>query len=199
MAERVLRIDELPLEPRSERASGWWGMLVLIVTEGALFLHMQFSYYYLFSQSKGPWPPSGPLALKIALPNTFILIASSVAIFIAERMVRKDRQSKLLGWLWVGIVLGVVFVALQVKEWLNKPFNVASHAFGSLYYVVTGFHMAHVVVGLMMLIAVLIWAWRGDFAPGRHVTVTAVSYYWHFVDVVWLSVFFSFYLWPLLT
>jgi cytochrome c oxidase subunit III len=199
MAERTLRIDELPLEPKSQRASGWWGMLVLIVTEAALFLHMQFSYYYLYSQSTGPWPPDGPLALKIALPNTFVLIASSVAIFIAERMVRKNLQSRLVGWLAAGIVLGLVFVGLQVAEWLNKPFNIGSHAFGSLYYVITGFHMTHVVVGLMMLLAVLIWAWRGDFAPGRHVTVTAVGYYWHFVDVVWITVFFSFYFWPLLT
>jgi heme/copper-type cytochrome/quinol oxidase subunit 3 len=198
MAESIINTDQLPVEPKTARASGWWGMLVLIVTEAALFLHMQFSYYYLFSQSAGPWPPNGPLALKIALPNTFILIASSIALFIAERAIRKGRQSRLTGWLLVSILLGLIFVALQVSEWLNKPFNISSHAFGSLYYVITGFHMLHVAVGLVMLIAVLIWAWRGDFAPGRHLAVSTTSYYWHFVDVVWITVFFSFYLWPLL-
>ena len=113
-----------------------------------------------------------------------------------ERAIRIGEQSKLAGWLLASIVLGFIFVGLQVTEWLNKPFSISSHAFGSLYYVITGFHMAHVAVGLIMLIAVLIWAWRGDFAPGRHLAVTTTSYYWHFVDVVWISVFFSFYLWP---
>lgn len=198
MAETALSIERLPLEPKTELASGWWGMLVLIVSEAALFGLLEFSYYYLFTQSKTAWPPQGPLPLKIALPNTLILILSSVAVYGAERAIRRGDKAALAGRLLLGIALGIVFVGLQIKEWLSKPFSLTSHAFGSLYYLVTGFHMAHVLVGLLMLIAILVWSYRGYYRAGSHLQVTATGYYWHFVDVVWITVFFAFYVWPLL-
>jgi len=198
MAEASIYTTRLPLEPRNELASGWWGIIALIVTEGALFALLEFSYYYVFSQSTAPWPPDGPLPLKIALPNTFVLILSSVAVFAAERACRRGNLAAVTARLLIGIVLGLAFVGLQVMEWMNKPFNPTSHTFGSLYYLITGFHMAHVVVGLMMLIAVMIWSHRGYYDAGKHLQVTTTSYYWHFVDAVWVTVFFAFYLWPIL-
>ncbi|MEP7245339.1 MAG: cytochrome c oxidase subunit 3 [Gammaproteobacteria bacterium] len=164
----------------------------------AICTRAHFSYSYLFSQA---WTLAAerPACAQDCAANTFVLIASSVAVFTGERALRKGQQWRLSGWMLVAIVLGAIFVGLQVLEWMNKPFNVRSHAFGSLYYIITGFHMAHVAVGLVMLIAVLIWVWRREFAPGRHITVTITAYYWHFVDVVWISVFFNFYLWPLLS
>ena len=198
MAETAIAIERLPLEPKTELASGWWGMILLIVTEAALFSLLEFSYYYLFSQSKLAWPPEGPLPLRLALPNTLVLILSSVAVFGAERAVRRGNSAALCSRLLLGIALGVVFVGLQITEWLNKPFNPTSHAFGSLYYVITGFHMAHVAVGLIMLAAVMVWSYRGYYGADSHLQVTTTSYYWHFVDVVWITVFFAFYLWPIL-
>jgi cytochrome c oxidase subunit 3 len=199
MADASVAIQRLPVAPAGPLASGWWGMIMLIITEAALFMYLLFSYYYLFAQSAARWPPDGPLGLKVALPNTLILILSSAAVFAAERSIRRNELSSMLWRLGLGIVLGFVFVGLQLMEWINKPFSISSHAFGSLYYVITGFHMAHLLIGLLMLIAVLVWASRGHYAAGRHLAVTTTGYYWHFVDAVWLAVFFSFYLWPRLT
>jgi cytochrome c oxidase subunit III len=199
MADSVLPMERLPVAPASTLASGWWGMVMLIITEAALFMYLLFSYYYLAAQSTAHWPPDGQLALKVALPNTFILLLSSVAVAAAERAIRRNELSSMLWRLALGIALGALFAGLQVTEWLTKPFNIGTHAFGSLYYVITGFHMAHLVVGLLMLIAVWIWASRGCYASGRHLAITTTGYYWHFVDAVWLAVFFSFFLWPRMT
>jgi cytochrome c oxidase subunit 3 len=87
---------------------------------------------------------------------------------------------------------------VQVFEWKAKTYSLTSGSYGSLYFTVTGFHMAHVIVGLLMLIAVWIWSALGLFNPRRHLPVSISSIYWHFVDVVWLAVFFSFYLSPYL-
>ena len=193
-------IEGLPLAPRGQLASGWWGMVMLIVTEAALFSALLFSYYYVFAQhADRPWPPDGLLGLKVALPNTIVLILSSVAVAWSERAMQRGDRRKVVWGLAVGIVLGFVFVALQALEWSSKPFNWRSHTFGSLYYTITGFHMLHVAVGLLMLLVVCIWSARGRYSRTDHLGLTTTSYYWHFVDVVWITVFFSFYLWPRLT
>jgi heme/copper-type cytochrome/quinol oxidase subunit 3 len=190
-------ISGLPVAPRGPLASGWWGMVMLIVTEAALFSGLLFSYYYVFAQhANRPWPPEGPLALKVALPNTIILILSSIAVALSERAMRRAKRSKVAAPLAVAIALGIVFTTLQGYEWSTKPFNLTSHTFGSLYYVITGFHMLHVLAGLLMLICVLIWSVRGLYNPTDYLGLTTTGYYWHFVDLIWLSVFFSFYIWP---
>jgi len=153
------RISGLPVAPSGDRASGWYGMLTVIATEGALFSYLLFTYFYLGSQSVNPWPPYGKLRLTIAASNT---------------------------------------ATLQVVEWSNKPFTLSSDAYGSLYFTVTGFHIAHVVVGLVILALLLVWSFLGYFSQERHLRVTIGIVYWHFVDAVWLCVFTTFYLTPYL-
>ena len=92
--------------------------------------------------------------------------------------------------------MGAAFVAIQGLEWENQTFSLSSSAYGSLFFIVTGFHMAHVVVGLLLLIAVAVWSFRGYFGPARSAPVSIVAIYWHFVDAVWVTVFFMFYLTP---
>jgi len=87
---------------------------------------------------------------------------------------------------------------VQGFEWKAKKFSLASGSYGSLYFTITGFHMAHVIAGLAMLSAVLIWSVLGYFNPRRHAPVSISSIYWHFVDAVWLAVFFTFYVSPYL-
>ena len=103
-------------------------------------------------------------------------------------------------WLLVSLVLGAVFVGVQLLEWKGKPYTISSHPYGSLYVTTTGFHMAHVAVGLVGLALAAIWCARGYFDQRRHVPLLVVSAYWHFVDAVWLTVFFTYYvtprLWP---
>jgi heme/copper-type cytochrome/quinol oxidase subunit 3 len=83
-----------------------------------------------------------------------------------------------------------------VVEYSHKQFTPATDAYGSLFFTITGFHGAHVAVGLLMIAVVAVRAWLGHFSERRHLAVTNVSWYWHFVDVVWLAVFTSLYLSP---
>jgi cytochrome c oxidase subunit III len=188
----------LPVGSFDHRASGWTGMLALIATEGALFVFLLFSYYYVAMQPQsGAWPPEA-VQLRLALPNTIILLASSVAAWWGERSVRRGATGQVLAGLGVAIVLGTVFVVIQVFEWKGRSFSISSHPYGSLYFTITGFHMAHVVAGLFVLLALMLWSGLGYFGPRRDAAVSIGVIYWHFVDAVWLAVFFTFYLTPLL-
>lgn len=196
MADVLVPAEPLPVAPVGRRASGWYGMLLLIATEAALFIYLLFSYFYLGSQQPGPWPPSGPPALGIASANTLILLASSVTAWWGQRGIAKGSRGRLLVGLALSLVLGALFVGVQVHEWLSKSFTPATDAYGSLYFTITGLHIAHVVVGLLILACLLIWTAMGRFSAGRYVHVAVGVLYWHFVDAVWLVVFASLFLTP---
>ena len=196
---RRLTIERMFIGSIGRRASGWWGMVTLIATEASLFAYLLFSYYYFAVQYGRPWLPAELPSFRLSAPNTVILILSSVAVWFAEHGIRHNRRGRLVLGLLVGLILGVVFVGIQIREWLDKPFTYASHAYGSLYFTVTGFHMAHVVVGLVVLLALLVWSALGYFDRERLAPVTIGAIYWHFVDAVWLTVFFTFYITPYLS
>jgi heme/copper-type cytochrome/quinol oxidase subunit 3 len=196
MSELVLKPTELPTGSIRRRASGWWGMLGLILSEAALFAYLLFSYYYIAIQPhSASWPPVMP-ELKLSLPNTAILLVSSVAVWWGEHALKAGARGRHIAGTAIGFVLGSVFVAIQLLEWKNKPFSISSHAYGSLYFTITGFHMAHVVAGLLILGAITVWSALGYFGPFRNAAVAAGSIYWHFVDAVWLVIFFTFYIAP---
>ena len=197
MSEVALRERVLPIGSFGRKSSGWFGVWTLVLTETAIFAYLLFSYFYLASQANGDWPLGGVPSLKLALPNTFILLLSSVALIWAERSgARRGRRWQLLGGLALSLILGIVFVIVQLREWQGKPFSVRSGTYGSSYFTVTGFHLAHVVVGLLILFALFIWALRGYFDAQRHAPLTIGAIYWHFVDVVWLIVFTALYIVP---
>ena len=178
------------------RAPGWWAMVWTIATEAALFAFLLFSFFYLGSQSRSAWPPTGPLALELALPNTIILILSSVAYMWGERGIRAGNRTRLRAGLRIAFVLGLIFVIIQAIEWKHLPFGVQDQAFGSMFYTITGFHGAHVIVGLLMNLFVQADAERGVYTRESHLAVTNAGMYWHFVDIVWLFVFASLYISP---
>ena len=194
----TLRIGRLPVGMIGKRTSGWWGMMMLIIAEGILFAYLLFSYYYFAFHYGRAWLPAELPAFKLSAPATVILILSSVAVWFGERGLHKGSRATLLGGLGVGIVLGAIFVGIQIKEWMGKGFTIASHSYGSTYFTVTGFHMAHVVGGLLVLCVVALWAALGYFDRHRGSAVSIGAIYWHFVDVVWLSIFFTFYATPYL-
>lgn len=198
MADTTLDLHPLPVGSVGRHASGWWGMLCAVATEAALFAYLLFCYYYLTVQAVAPWPPDGLPRLKIALPNTFVLIASSIAVWWGERGIRHGNKARLCIGLALGLVLGSLFVGLQLLEWHNKPFSFTSGPFGSLYFTITGFHLAHVMVGIATLACLAIWGALGYFDQTRHAAVSIGAVYWHFVDVVWLFVFSTFYITPYL-
>jgi cytochrome c oxidase subunit III len=198
-AEQLLQDEALPVGSIGRRSNGWWAMLFIMLTEGALFAYLLFAYYYLAVQPHtGPWPPNGAPSLHLALPNTLLLLASSVAAWWGERGIESGRSGRLAIGLAAALVLGTAFVGVQLAEWHAKPFGIASNSYGSLYFTITGFHMAHVVAGLLMLAAVLAWCLIGMFDRWRNTPVAVSVVYWHFVDAVWLAVFFTFYITPYL-
>lgn len=198
MTDTAIRRRPLPIGVIGTHSGGWWGMVGLILTEGALFVYLLFSYYYFAVQlHPAPWPPELP-SVRLSLPNTIILLLSSVAVWWGERGTRHgNRLAQLLG-LGIGLILGIIFVGIQLLEWKAKSFSLSSGSYSSLFFTVTGFHMAHVVVGILILAAVLLWSALGYFGPVRSSPVTTGAIYWHFVDAVWLTVFFTFYITPYL-
>jgi cytochrome c oxidase subunit III len=197
MSDAMFDKHMLPVGSVGHKTFGWWGMMTVIMTEASLFAYLLFAYYYFAAQYGRDWIPELP---KFAMsgPNTAILIASSVAVWWGEEGVKRDaRASQLIG-LAGGILLGVLFVTIQMLEWRQKPFNLHSTSYGSSFFITTGFHMAHVAVGILMLAAVLLWSALGYFDKERHATISIVAVYWHFVDLVWLTIFFTFYVTPYL-
>jgi cytochrome c oxidase subunit 3 len=195
----VMQLDRpLPVGSEGKRAGGWWGLLALIVTEGALFGYLLFSYFYLASQTQQHWPPEGLPPLGIASLNTAILLASSVFVWAGERCIRRSQLQWSLASMALAILLGAGFVMIQFREWSHKSYDMTTNLYDSLYFTITGFHLLHVIVGLAILFLLLLWTALGYFDDRRYAAVTIGGVYWHFVDVVWLFVFTTLYLTPYL-
>jgi cytochrome c oxidase subunit 3 len=199
MADASFVARPLPIRGTHWQSTAWWGMAFLILTEGSLFAYLFFSYFYLASQSTGPWPPSGPPDLRNASINTVLLLSSSGVAWWGERGIASGNARRLSIGLVLTIVLGIVFMTIQGREWASRTFAFSSNSYSSLYFVITGFHGAHVIVGLLMLCALLVWNLMGRFSRGWHLQVSVGIVYWHFVDLVWLAVYAALYLSPRLS
>ncbi len=191
---------KLPVGAIDRRATGWWAMIFVVFTEASLFAYLLFSYYYLAVQPHlpGTFPQGGTPSLTLALPDTIILLLSSAAVAWAQFNIERNDKRYLVWGLGIAAMLGMIFVAIQYFEWVGKPFTLASTPYSSLYFTVTGFHVAHVVAGVFMLWSLFAWSAMGYFNRIRYAHIHIGALYWHFVDVVWLFVFFTFYITPLL-
>ena len=196
MIESMVPSGALPVGSKGHLASGWWGMLTLVFTEGALFAYLFFSYFYLALHSISQWPPGGPPHLSIAVPGTIILVAASVAVWWGERGIRRGNPRQLIIGLSAAILLGVAFIGMQGVEWRGEPFKLSSGVYSSLYFTITGIHILHVIVGLLMMGVLLLWTTLGYFSAGRHAAASIGALYWHFVTLVWLVVFSVIYIAP---
>jgi heme/copper-type cytochrome/quinol oxidase subunit 3 len=174
--------------------TGWWGMVVLIMTEAMIFAGLLGSYFFVRAISP-EWPLGGiePPELRRISLFTVVLLGSSVPIFWAEAAIRRGDQRRLRLGLLLSFLLGASFMVNLVFEYEELHFGVRDNAYASLYYAVTGLHGLHVFVGLLMNLVVQIKAWQGKFTASRHLTVEIFGLYWHFVDVVWIFVFSSLY------
>ena len=192
----VVRYRELPVGSIGHRANGWWGALTLIVTEAALFAYLLFSYYYFAVQNGRGWLPARLPSFDLSGPDTIVLIASSVLVWRGEQMIKRGRGNAAAAWIAGGALLGMIFVVIQYFEWKGKSFGIATNSYGSLYFTITGFHMMHVIVGVVVLLSLSLWCMLGYFDGRRNAAVSAGAIYWHFVDVVWIGVFSTFYITP---
>jgi cytochrome c oxidase subunit III len=194
----AISAPQLPVGPVGRRGLGWWGVGTLVATEGALFAYLLFSYYYTCVTAAPGWLLERSPALKLALPNTILLLLSSLVAWWGERGVLTRRRGQALIGFGVAFIMGCVFAVVQGYEWHAKPFRLGTSSYGSLYFVTTGFHMAHVLVGILVLAVIFWWTALDYFSPRRRLSVSAGVLYWHFVDVVWLFVFTTYYITPYL-
>lgn len=186
----------LPVGSTDGRETGWLGMMTLIATEASLFGYLLFGYFYFTAQFGRSWLPEKLPEFRLSLPNTLILILSSVAIWWAERAIKRGRSAQSALATGVAIILGAVFVGVQLLEWSGKDFSPATNSYGSFYFITTGLHMAHVLVGLLLLAGAGLWTLMGWFDRRRHAPLSIAAIYWHFVDAVWLTVFLTYYVSP---
>jgi heme/copper-type cytochrome/quinol oxidase subunit 3 len=176
---------------------GTWAMLLFISTEATLFLILFFSYYYLAHVSRGPWPPEPP-KLTLALIMLGVLLVSSGVLHwgeLAEKAGRKAAAKLAIG---ATVILGLGFHTLQVFEYREhlKTMKPTTDAYGSIFYTITSFHAAHLILGLLMLCYVFALP---EIGPGRkppHRALHNAGLYWHFVDLIWLIVVVLLYVVP---
>ena len=183
---------------------------------GALFYARMFSVAWLGGEGTGAltnellwqgyeavWPTAGPEelggefktvpAFGVPFINTLILLFSGLTVTLAHHALKKDERGRLIFWLMTTVVLGFMFVFLQVEEYIEAyqhlGLTLGSGIYGSTFFMLTGFHGMHVTLGAIMLLVIAIRGMRGHFKPDHHFGFEAVAWYWHFVDVVWLGLF----------
>ncbi len=193
--------EVLPEHASGSTSFGWWGMVSLIATEATLFAGLVASYFYLRFKSGPVWPPDGIPKPELSLPliMTVILWASSIPVHMADRGIREGNQRRLKVGLALGFLLGAIFLGITWGiEWPEKlhEFTPRTNSYGSLFFTMTGFHGAHVLVGLIFSAWTQVRAWAGGYDEERHVTVQNFAMYWHFVDAVWALVLATIYLTP---
>ena len=187
-------------ETPAGRPTGWWGMVLFITTEAAVFASLIASYFYLRFRATPAWPLGGipPPELRLPLVMSAILLSSSIPMAFADRGIRKGRVGRLKLGLAVTFLLGATFLGLQGQEYITKlkEFTPQTNVYGSLFFAITGFHGLHVAVGLLMNLFAQLRAWLGHFSGGRHLHVQTTAMYWHFVDAVWVVIMLSLYVGP---
>uniref|UniRef100_UPI0030036F0D cytochrome c oxidase subunit III n=1 Tax=Gnathophyllum americanum TaxID=390955 RepID=UPI0030036F0D len=179
-----------------------WGMILFITSEVLFF----FSFFWAFFHSSlAPtvelgtcWPPAGiqPFnPLQIPLLNTAILLASGATLTWSHHALLTSNKSQTTQSLTITVLLGMYFTVLQAMEYFEAPFTIADSVYGSTFFVATGFHGLHVIIGSLFLLVSLYRLYMCHFSANHHFGFEAAAWYWHFVDVVWLFLYISIYWW----
>lgn len=181
------------------RSMGWWAMVFLIASEILFFANMIVAYLYLRVRA-GEWPPPNTPELELLFPtvNTVILLCSALPMHGAHLAIRRgDRRGMIIG-LGIATLLGTIFMLGQAYEYNNliahENFTPATGTIGSTFFALTGFHGAHVAVGVILMGVCFFRALGGAFNKEHHFFVESAAMYWHFVDAVWIIVFAVVYL-----
>ncbi len=167
------------------------GIVLFLTSEAFLFGVLFWTYYYLRATTN-PWPPAGvTLDLNLASINTFFLLASSATIWWATRSIRRDKIKAAATALVITLTFGLIFLGITSYEWLHESFRPWTNAYGSIFYTLTGFHALHVFIGVLLMIALLIRTKKNLFSSRSYLGLEIGSFYWHFVDFIWIFVFSS--------
>nr|WNO18589.1 cytochrome c oxidase subunit III [Paralepetopsis sp.] len=179
-----------------------WGMILFIVSEVCFFFAFFWAYFHsslsVTMELGLVWPPSGVYALdpfSVPLLNTVVLLASGVSITWAHHALMEGNRSSSIQGLAVTVILGVYFTILQGMEYYEASFSISDGVYGSVFFVATGFHGAHVLIGSTFLLVCLWRLMMYHFSMDHHFGFEAAAWYWHFVDVVWLFLYLCIYCW----
>jgi cytochrome c oxidase subunit 3 len=171
------------------------GMLLFIGSEIMLFGSFFTAYFFVRVVNKYPWPPHGEhLPVFVAGVNTCILVTSSFTMHWALTSIKRGNRAGLKAGLVLTFLMGFTFLATQITEYARIGFQPGDNAFTTIFFCLTGLHGAHVFVGLTILLAMTMRAFRGHFSPDHHHGVEIGGIYWHFVDVMWIVVYTTVYL-----
>jgi cytochrome c oxidase subunit 3 len=167
------------------------GVIGLILTESALFTIFVTAYlFYIGKSATGPYPNQ---VLDLPILATICLLSSSVTVVLAERAFRRGENGRFQLWWLITIVLAVVFLGSTALDWQKLIFRdhltISTNLFGTTFYSLVGLHASHVIVGLILLTLVLILSVRGHVTRAHSEHVEMLSWYWHFVDGIWIIVF----------
>ncbi len=187
-----------------------YGMILFIASEVMFFVAWFWAYFdaSLFPGSAemvaraeltgNQWPPEGIQTFDpwhLPLINTLILLTSGTTVTWAHHALQHGNRKGLKWGLVCTILLGALFTGVQAYEYSHAAFSFAGHIYGSTFFMATGFHGFHVIIGTIFLTVCLFRALAGHFKPDHHFGFEAAAWYWHFVDVVWLFLFVSIYVW----
>ena len=187
-----------------------YGMILFIASEVMFFVAWFWAYFDGFfnfdaveqyarvASTGGHWPPTGVELFSpwhLPLFNTIILLTSGTTVTWAHHaLLHKDKRGLVWG-LAITVALGVLFTTVQALEYSEAGFSFSGNLYGATFFMATGFHGFHVLVGSIFLIVCLVRAMRDEFTPEHHLGFEFAAWYWHFVDVVWLFLFASIYVW----
>ena len=179
-----------------------WGIILFIVRE--VFFFVSF-FWAFFHRRLAPavdigssWPPMGIKVFnpfQVPLLNTIVLLSSGVRVTWAHHALIEGNHTSAFQGLAVTIGLGLYFTALQAIEYYEASFSIADRAYGSTFFIATGFHGLHVIVGTTFLAVCLLRIGKNEYSAAHHFGFEAAAWYWHFVDVVWLFLYVSIYWW----
>nr|YP_009527929.1 cytochrome c oxidase subunit III [Laqueus japonicus]AYI69528.1 cytochrome c oxidase subunit III [Laqueus japonicus] len=179
-----------------------FGMILFIVSEVCFFFAFFWAYFHSalspVYELGSVWPPVGIKTLNplgVPLLNTLVLLASGATVTWAHHSIIGGSHSDGFWWLLFTVVLGVYFTKLQLQEYSVTSFSVSDSVFGSVFFVATGFHGAHVMIGSIFLGVTLFRHWEYHLSSSHHFGFEAAAWYWHFVDVVWIFLYINIYCW----
>ena len=180
---------------------------ILFLASEVMFFGGLFAAYFIARADAQEWPPDYllteaqhaagvelELELPLALIATIILVASSFTMQYAVMQIQRGNRTGLINWLLVTIVMGAVFLAMQLYDYSQLPFRADDTVYGTTFFTLTGFHGLHVAGGVVFMILILMRAMGGQFSARAHEGVEACSLYWHFVDIVWIILFSTLYI-----
>jgi cytochrome c oxidase subunit III len=168
---------------------------VLFLASELLFFGALFGAYFTLRAETSPWPPAGAeVDTALATVGTVILLASSFTFQRGISAGHDGRVATLRAWTFATMALGVAFLGVQLYDWTHLEFSVSSNAYGTMFYAMTGFHGLHVLAGVLLMAVVVGRSLQGAYRDGDVEGAEAVSYYWHFVDAVWIALYATLFL-----